>query len=68
MKIKKDFPILQKRVNGKQIVYLDSAATSMKPTFVIETLKEFYENYNANVQRGIYQLSQEDLERKQDEK
>lgn len=62
-RIKKDFPILQKKMNGKDLVYLDSAATSMKPSIVIKTLQEFYENYNANVQRGIYRLSQEATEK-----
>jgi len=63
MKIKNDFPILKRKMNGKNLVYLDSAATSMKPSVVINALKEFYENYNANVQRGIYQLSQEATEK-----
>lgn len=64
--IKKDFPILKRKVNGKKLVYLDSAATSMKPNVVIKTLQEFYTNYNANVQRGIYKLSQEATERYED--
>ncbi len=57
--IKKDFPILQRKFNGKQLVYLDSASTTQKPAVVINALKEFYESYNANVHRGIYQLSEE---------
>lgn len=63
MQVRKDFPILTKNVRGKKLVYLDSAATSMKPNVVIETLKEFYEKYNANVQRGIYELEQEATEK-----
>jgi len=57
--IKKDFPLLQRKFNGKQLVYLDSASTTQKPSVVIESLKEFYEKYNANVHRGIYKLSEE---------
>lgn len=63
MKVKEDFPILKRKIHGKKLVYLDSAATSMKPKVVIEALKEFYEKHNANVQRSIYQLSQEATEK-----
>ena len=56
-KIKSDFPILNIRVNGKRIVYLDNTATSQKPIQVINAIKEFYEKYNANVHRGMYRLS-----------
>ena len=56
-KIKSDFPILNIRVNGKRIVYLDNTATSQKPIQVINAIKEFYEKYNANVHRGMYHLS-----------
>lgn len=52
---KKDFPIFEKNRN---LVYLDSAATSQKPRIVIESLKNFYENENANIHRGIYDLSE----------
>ncbi len=57
--IKKDFPLLQRKFYDKQLVYLDSASTTQKPSVVIESLKEFYEKYNANVHRGIYKLSEE---------
>ncbi|MGC8585193.1 MAG: aminotransferase class V-fold PLP-dependent enzyme [Thermoplasmata archaeon] len=57
-KIREDFPIFRKMINGKRIVYLDSTATTQKPYQVIEKIKEFYENYNANVHRGIYSLSE----------
>ena len=57
---KKDFPIFTNtKLNGSDLVYLDSAATTQKPQIVINKLKEFYENYNANIYRGIYNLSEE---------
>lgn len=58
-KIKKDFPIFNRKIKGKEIVYLDSAATSQKPYIVIEKLKEFYEYFNSNVHRAIHTLSYE---------
>lgn len=54
----KEFPILNVETNGKRLIYLDSAATSQKPQKVIESVKEYYEQDNANVHRGIYQLAQ----------
>ena len=57
--IKKDFPILNKLTNGKSLVYLDNAATSQKPISVINAIQEFYNNYNANVHRGVYKISEE---------
>lgn len=57
--IKRDFPILSKKVHGKTLVYLDSAATSQKPRQVIEAIVDFYEKHNANVHRGIHALSEE---------
>ena len=57
--IKKDFPILKRIFNDKSLVYLDSSSTTQKPSVVIDALKEFYEQHNANVHRGIYQLSEE---------
>ena len=57
-KIRKDFPILQTEMNGKPIVFLDSAASSQKPKAVIEAIEKYYEETNANVHRGVYQLSQ----------
>lgn len=53
---KKDFPILQQTVNGKPLVYLDSAATSQKPYPVIEALEKYYKEYNSNVHRGVHTL------------
>ncbi|MEC7837744.1 MAG: aminotransferase class V-fold PLP-dependent enzyme, partial [Chloroflexota bacterium] len=58
-KIRKDFPILNRQVNGKKLVYLDNAATSQKPNVVIESLNDFYTNYNSNVHRGVHKLSVE---------
>ena len=58
-KIRKDFPILERKINGKQIAYLDNAATSQKPKQVIEAISNYYKNYNANVHRGIHTLTTE---------
>ncbi len=58
-KLKEDFPILKRRINGKNLVYLDSAATSQKPKQVIGCIKNYYENYNSNIHRGIHKLSEE---------
>lgn len=57
--IKKDFPILERRVNGKRLVYLDNAATSQKPKSVIDSISNFYLNNNSNIHRGLYLLSEE---------
>lgn len=54
--IRKDFPILTEQVNGKDIIYLDSSATSQKPSSVIEKTKYYYEHMNANVHRGVHTL------------
>ena len=54
----KDFPILSRKVNKKRLVYLDSGATSQKPKAVINEVKRFYEEYNANVHRGLHSLSE----------
>ncbi len=58
-KVREDFPILQRRVNGHPLVYLDNAATSQKPRLVLEALVEFYSRTNANIHRGIHTLSEE---------
>jgi cysteine desulfurase/selenocysteine lyase len=58
-KIRKDFPILAREVNGKPLVYFDNAATSQTPTAVIESIVDYYSNYNANIHRGVHTLSQE---------
>jgi cysteine desulfurase/selenocysteine lyase len=56
---RKDFPILEREINGNKLVYLDNAATSQKPKQVIDSISEYYSNYNANVHRGIHTLSEE---------
>lgn len=58
-KIREDFPILNRQINGKKLVYLDNAATSQKPASVIKSISDYYENNNANVHRGIHTLSEE---------
>ena len=58
-KIRKDFPILNRKIHGKPLVYLDNAATTQKPRQVIERLKDFYEQHNANIHRGVHTLSEE---------
>lgn len=55
--IKKDFPIFQKKMHGKPLIFLDSTSTSQKPLQVIKAIEDFYKNYNSNVQRAIYDLS-----------
>jgi cysteine desulfurase / selenocysteine lyase len=57
--IRKDFPILDRLVHDKPLVYLDNAATSQKPRQVIEALVDYYERHNANVHRGIHTLAEE---------
>ncbi len=57
-RVREDFPLLQQRVHGKPLVYLDSAATSQKPRVVLEALARYYREYNANVHRGIYALAE----------
>jgi len=57
--IRKDFPILEREVNNKLMVYLDNAATSQKPHAVIDALNYYYSNYNANIHRGIHTLAEE---------
>ena len=57
--LRRDFPILSREVHGKPLVYLDNAATSQKPSVVIDALNDYYIRYNANVHRGIHTLSEE---------
>ena len=61
-KIRKDFPILSREVNGKPLVYFDNAATSQTPKVVIDSIVDYYSNYNANIHRGVHTLSQEATE------
>ncbi|MBW4969811.1 aminotransferase class V-fold PLP-dependent enzyme [Croceibacter atlanticus] len=57
--IRKDFPILNRSVNGKPLVYFDNGATSQTPQAVIDVIVDYYSNYNANIHRGVHTLSQE---------
>ncbi|GIK20650.1 MAG: cysteine desulfurase [Ignavibacteriota bacterium] len=61
-KIRSDFPILKTKVHGKQLVYLDNAATTQKPLYVIDKTNNYYNKYNANIHRGVHALSQEATE------
>jgi cysteine desulfurase / selenocysteine lyase len=58
-RVRRDFPVLQQRVHGKPLVYLDNAATSQKPQSVIDSLVRYYSEFNANIHRGIHRLSEE---------
>lgn len=58
-KIRNDFPILKRKINGKQLVYFDNAATSQTPQVVINEISNYYSNYNSNIHRGVHKLSQE---------
>ena len=58
-KVRADFPILSRKVNGHPLVYFDNAATSQTPKVVIDAIVEYYEEYNANIHRGVHSLSQE---------
>lgn len=58
-RVRQDFPILSRKVNGVPLVYLDNAATSQKPESVIRSLVDYYEGYNSNVHRGVHTLSME---------
>ena len=59
LEIRKDFPILERKINGKQLIYFDNAATSQTPQQVIDVISDYYSIYNANIHRGVHQLSQE---------
>ena len=58
-KVRADFPVLQRTVHGKPLVYFDTAASAQRPLKVIETIDDFYRNHNANIHRGVHTLSQE---------
>ena len=57
--IRKDFPILSKKINNKPLIYFDNAATSQTPISVINSISNYYNNYNANIHRGVHSLSEE---------
>jgi cysteine desulfurase / selenocysteine lyase len=65
-KIRKDFPILNVKVNSKPLIYLDNAATSQKPKQVIDAIKDYYENYNANIHRSVHKLGEQATEAYED--
>lgn len=56
--IRKDFPILNKKVNNNKLVYFDNAATTQKPNIVIDSLSNYYRNYNSNIHRGVHTLAE----------
>jgi len=58
-KIREDFPILERKVNGKPLVYFDNAATSQKPNYVLNTMDDYYRTKNANIHRGVHKLAEE---------
>ncbi|MAD11653.1 MAG: cysteine desulfurase CsdA [Flavobacteriaceae bacterium] len=61
-KIRDDFPILKRKINGNQLIYFDNAATSQTPQVVIDEISNYYSNYNSNIHRGVHMLSQEATE------
>ncbi|MDO8556407.1 MAG: SufS family cysteine desulfurase [Nanoarchaeota archaeon] len=62
MNITKDFPLLQRKINKKNIIYLDNAATTQKPKQVLQAMQDYYEHHNANIHRGIHTLGEEATE------
>ena len=58
-KIRSDFPILKRKINGSNFIYFDNAATSQKPNIVIDSISDYYKNYNSNIHRGVHTISQE---------
>ncbi|MFZ0358343.1 MAG: cysteine desulfurase [Nitrososphaeraceae archaeon] len=60
--MRNDFPIFKKKINGKDLVYLDNASTTQKPYSVINSITDFYSNYNSNIHRAVYQLAEEATE------
>src|SRR5689334_2022405 len=58
-KIRKQFPILLRTINGKPLIYFDNGATSQKPKVVLNAIEDYYEHTNANIHRGVHTLSQE---------
>ena len=58
-KIRQDFPILNRKINGKPLIYFDNAASTQKPKQVLDAVRNYYENHNANIHRGVHTLSEE---------
>ncbi|MGH7681577.1 MAG: aminotransferase class V-fold PLP-dependent enzyme, partial [Candidatus Eiseniibacteriota bacterium] len=57
--IRKEFPIFERKISGKPLIYLDSTATTQKPEAVLQTLERYYRTYNANIHRGVYTIAEE---------
>jgi len=57
--LRKDFPYLERKIRGKPIIYLDNVATTHKPRYVMDAIREFYVKYNANIHRGAHLLGNE---------
>ena len=57
--IRKDFPIFERKISGKPLIYLDSTATTQKPVAVLDALDHYYRTYNANIHRGVYRIAEE---------
>ena len=64
--IREDFPILKKLINGKKLIYFDNAATSQTPSCVIDSISDYYKNYNSNIHRGVHSLSEQATESYED--
>src|ERR1700691_3657410 len=60
--VRRQFPILSRKIHGKPLVYFDNAATTQKPRVVIDALRQYYESENANIHRGVHTLSREATE------
>ena len=58
-RIRKDFPILDRKIYGKPLVYLDNTATTQKPQAVLQALQDYYRRTNANIHRGVYRMAEE---------
>ena len=56
-KIRSMFPVLNQKIHGKKLIYFDNAATTQKPEAVINALSEYYQQYNANIHRGLHALA-----------
>jgi len=59
VELRADFPILSRKINGKPLVYFDNGASSQKPNIVIDRVRDYYQNENSNIHRGVHTLSQE---------
>ncbi|MCL5069040.1 MAG: aminotransferase class V-fold PLP-dependent enzyme, partial [Thaumarchaeota archaeon] len=62
LRVRNEFPVLNRKVHGKRLVYLDNAATTQKPIQVIKKISDYYENYNSNIHRSVHLLAEEATE------